>query len=197
MTNLFSEYNLLSCFKEKTKYKISWKTLNSADFGIPQKRSRIFIIGFKKACMFDWPEPMYADQVNGSLFLKPPLPAWMALEKVSGLPNHDIRIHGERVSDRYKLIKPGKRDKVDHTDRIHPDYPSGTVLVGSSNGGGRPFIHPSEPRHLTVREAARLQSFPDWWVFEGKNTQQYRQVGNAVPPIMAKILAEKIKASLI
>jgi DNA (cytosine-5)-methyltransferase 1 len=88
-----------------------------------------------------------------------------ALEYVDSLPNHDIRIHGERVRNRYEKIPPGGRDKIDHTDRIYPEKPSGTVLVGSKAGGGRPHIHPYFPRHITVREAARLQSFPDWYKF--------------------------------
>jgi len=116
---------------------------------------------------------------------------------MSGLPNHVLRVHSERVSTRYSKIVPGCRDKVDHTDRINPERPSGTVLVGSGKGGGRPFIHPFEHRHITVREAARLQSFPDWWIFQGGPTAQYRQVGNAVPPIMAKAIAKQIARSLL
>ena len=101
-------------------------------------------------------------------------PAHLALENTDGLPNHRIRPHGKRVKERYSKLAPGSRDKVDHTDRIDPDRPSGTVLVGSRAGGGRPFIHPHEPRHITVREGARLQSFPDWYIFAGPDTWQYR-----------------------
>ena len=124
------------------------------------------------------------------------LPAKLALEQVENLHNHDIRIHGERVRSRYEKIPPGSRDKVDHTDRIDPEKPSGTVLVGSKAGGGRPHIHPYVPRHITVREAARLQSFPDWYKFLGTSTAQYRQVGNAVPPLLAFAVGKSIQDTL-
>jgi len=70
------------------------------------------------------------------------------------------------------------------------------VLVGSSAGGGRPHIHPTEHRVITVREAARLQSFPDWYEFSGTGTAQYRQVGNAVPPLLAYEVGKKIAEAL-
>jgi len=123
-------------------------------------------------------------------------PSSWALGGVEGLPNHRKRPHGPRVKGRYARILPGERDATDHTDRIHPALPSGTVLVGSAAGGGRPHIHPFEDRVITVREGARLQSFPDWYVFRGTNTAQYRQVGNAVPPLLAYEVGKRIAAAL-
>ena len=159
-------------------------------------------MGFRsQKVVFDFPEPTHQDP-NGrnlGLFnseLNDWLPARFALENIDSLPNHRIRPHGKRVRDRYNNLPPGSRDKVDHTDRIDPDRPSGTVLVGSKAGGGRPFIHPFEPRHLTVREAARLQSFPDWYVFKGTDTWQYRAVGNAVPPLLTKAMGLQIAETL-
>jgi DNA (cytosine-5)-methyltransferase 1 len=59
------------------------------------------------------------------------------------------------------------------------------------------FIHPRQNRGLSVREAARLQSFPDWYEFKGNRDSQYQQVADAVPPLMAKAIAEQIRRMLI
>lgn len=191
---------LLDFFHEKTGYYIKWTKLNSVWFGVPQYRQRVIAVGFKDKEdyeNFNWPcrkHYEYMDQPE--LGLLAPRTASSALEDLySPVSNHVFRVHSERVSSRYSTVPQGGRDKKDHTDRIHPDKPSGTVLVGSGAGGGRPFIHPFEHRHITVREAARLQSFPDWWEFSGGPTASYRQVGNAVPPMMAKAIADSIASA--
>jgi len=192
--------NLLSFFESETGYYIKWIKLNAVWFGAPQLRKRVIAVGFrteKDFSKFTWPTAVFSDSVKQlELYKQPPRTSSQALELVSGLPNHTLRQHSERVSTRYSTIPPGGRDKKDHTDRIHPNKPSGTVLVGSGAGGGRPFIHPHEHRHITVREAARLQTFPDWWEFFGGPTSAYRQVGNAVPPMMARAIASRIAEAL-
>jgi DNA (cytosine-5)-methyltransferase 1 len=193
--------SLLAYFEHETRYRIFHKVLNAADYGIPQMRRRVFVVGFvDRDVDFQFPEPTHQSE-NGQLTLlsnvfKPWLPARFALEDVEGLPNHRIRPHGDRVRLRYSQIPVGGRDRVDHTDRVHPDRPSGTVIVGSRAGGGRPHIHPSIPRHLSVREAARLQSFPDWYEFQSTETWQYRAVGNAVPPLLALAVGKHISKAL-
>lgn len=186
-------------FQVETGYDIYTDILNAADYGVPQIRKRVFVVGFCQPVEFTFPSPKYRDPSSLDL-LNQHLPDWipakLALEQVENLHNHDIRIHGDRVRSRYEKIPPGSRDKVDHTDRIDPEKPSGTVLVGSKAGGGRPHIHPYIPRHITVREAARLQSFPDWYKFLGTSTAQYRQVGNAVPPLLALAVGKSIQDTL-
>jgi DNA (cytosine-5)-methyltransferase 1 len=191
---------LLQYFEEETGYKIFHSKLNAADFGIPQIRIRVFIIGFRsQEAKFEFPVATHQNpeknKTNGNGKVNW-LPAKFALENMEGTPNHRIRPHGDRVRIRYSQIPQGGRDKVDHTDRIHPEKPSGTVLVGSRAGGGRPHIHPEVPRHISVREAARLQSFPDWYVFQNTETWQYRAVGNAVPPLLGKVVCDSIARSL-
>lgn len=180
---------LIDYAQSVTQYKLHFARLNAAHFGIPQYRERVVVVGFRDEVNFDFPEPTVSltDGLSPSIW---------ALEEVDGLPNHDIRIHGERVRGRYERIAQGERDATDHTDRIHADRPSRTVLVGSSAGGGRPHIHPHEPRVITVREGARLQSFPDWYEFKGPGTSQYRQIGNAVPPLLAYEVGKKIAEAL-
>jgi DNA (cytosine-5)-methyltransferase 1 len=187
-------------FQAETGYDIHTDTLNSADYGVPQIRKRVFVVGFRQPTKFIFPLPEYRNPLKLDLDnhnLPEWIPARLALENVDGLYNQDIRIHGDRVRSRYEKIPQGGRDKIDHTDRIDPERPSGTVLVGSKAGGGRPHIHPYLPRHITVREAARLQSFPDWYRFLGTTTAQYRQVGNAVPPLLARAVGQSIKTALL
>jgi DNA (cytosine-5)-methyltransferase 1 len=184
-----------------TGYTIFPGKLNAATFGIPQFRERVFLVGFREPASFEFPTrpsgplseellaALAADQMEGS-------PSKWALTNVEDLANHKIRPHGDRVRTRYTKIKPGDRDRTDHTDRIDPNRPCGTVLVGSGAGGGRPHIHPTEHRVITVREAARLQSFPDWYEFQGTATAQYRQVGNAVPPLLVYEVGKKIAETL-
>ena len=198
--NKGNDWALLRSSFESTGYKLYEKVLNAADFGIPQIRKRLFVVGFRESVKFEFPMPTHRNPTQSLSLLEYCLPEWLpaklALENVSNLSNHDIRPHGDRVRNRYRLLPPGSRDSVDHTNRIHPDKPAGTVLVGSKAGGGRPHIHPYLPRHITAREAARLQSFPDWYVFQGTQTAQYRQVGNAVPPLLAYWVGEAIRQAL-
>lgn len=192
---------LIKYAKEKTGYYLHPARLNAVSFGVPQFRERVMIVGLRQDVHFEFPTAPTgpkAGQLIASLAsdaLEGVPSAW-ALASVAGLANHNIREHGPRVRRRYMSIAPGDRDRTDHTDRIDPDRPSGTVLVGSGGGGGRPHIHPFEPRVITVREAARLQSFPDWYVFQGGSTAQYRQVGNAVPPLLAYEVGKRIAEAL-
>ncbi|MGK7927064.1 MAG: DNA cytosine methyltransferase [Spirulina sp.] len=187
--------NLYDCFQVKTGYDLYTSILNSADYGVPQIRKRVFVVGFRQPTEFSFPHPDYRDPLSLDVLdpnLSDWIPAKFALECVDSVYNHNIRHHGDRVRRRYEKVPQGGRDKVDHTDRINPEKPSRTILVGSKAGGGRPHIHPYFPRHITVREAARLQSFPDWYKFLGTSTAQYRQVGNAVPPLLALAIGKSI-----
>lgn len=195
----------LNLIKEKYRdsgysYLNIWH-LNAADYGVPQIRKRVFIIGFRDdtGINFEMPPPSATHQPNSlsNGHSLPELPPYLTVRDAFGnmpddVQNNEPRMHGERVLNRYKSVPQGGRDAIDHTDRLEWGMPSGTVLVGSSKGGGRPFIHPEIHRHITVREAARLQGFPDNWVFKGGSTAQYRQVGNAVPPKLGKAVAAEV-----
>jgi DNA (cytosine-5)-methyltransferase 1 len=194
---------LYTYFEQETCYRLFSDTLNAANFGVPQLRERLFVVGFRStATDFSFPLPTHRDPAEPLPLQSAPeqLPIWvpvrLALAEVDGLPNHHLRPHGERVQNRYRTVPAGGRDAVDHTDRLHPDRPSPTVLVGSKTGGPRPHIHPAEPRHLSPREAARLQSFPDWYEFVGGPSWQYRAVGNAVPPFLALAVGTRIARAL-
>jgi DNA (cytosine-5)-methyltransferase 1 len=100
----------------------------------------------------------------------------------------------------HRLLPAGlqRARRSDHTrryGRIHPDEPSGTILTRCDPHWGS-FFHYSQDRIISVREAARIQSFPDWFRFTGSCTDQYKQVGNAVPPLLAKVIALHIRRLL-
>lgn len=127
-----------------------------------------------------------------------------------GIKNHQMTAHSPSTLEKIKSVEIGNKLANSQKTfgstyrRLNPDKPSPTV----TRSGYRDFIHPFENRMLTVRELACLQSFPRDWEFKGvrldsysskrKTTMtQFGQVGNAVPPKLAKILAESIKSQLI
>ena len=89
----------------------------------------------------------------------------------------------------------GSRDQLGRVDRLDPAKPSKTIIAGGNAGGGRSHLHPYIPRTLSVRESARLQTFPDNYIFTGSVARQFTQVGNAVPPVLGAQLAKAIKES--
>ncbi|MFB2834432.1 DNA cytosine methyltransferase [Floridanema evergladense] len=160
--------------------------INAAHYGVPQNRNRLFVFGHRTANMFGFPEP------NLNL-----VPCYKAFEKpVSGLENHTIRQHKAESIIRYMKLNYGERDKLGRVDRLNPNLPSKTVIGGGTKGGGRSHLHPIHPRTLTVRESARLQTFPDNFVFCGSSARQFTQVGNAVPPLLAFHLARAIYSQI-
>lgn len=156
--------------------------LDAADYGIPQKRQRLFIV---------------ASRVDGGFWPPAPSGAQVPCEKVFRLPmdaaqNHTTRLHKPASIARYMELGYGQRDRLGRVDRLDPRIPSKTVIAGGVSGGGRSHLHPHTPRTLSVRECARLQTFPDDYVFTGSSARQFTQVGNAVPPVLASRIATRI-----
>ena len=135
--------------------------------------------------------------------------ATLMREGSAGLPNHITTNTTEVAKERFKQIKPGnnfhslsaemkstyaKPERTQNTIylRLDPNGPSGTVV----NVRKSMWIHPVLDRAITVREAARLQSFPDSFEFVGSKDSQYQQVGNAVPPLLAKGIANNVLKNL-
>lgn len=155
--------------------------LNAANFFVPQNRWRVFIVGIIDGS-FRFPQKQFSM-----------VPCGKALEKpVDGLANNETREHKAGSIERYMKLDYGKRDKLGRVDRLNPMLPSKTVIAGGTKGGGRSHLHPHIPRTMSVRECARLQTFPDDFVFTGSPARQFTQVGNAVPPILAYYLARQI-----
>lgn len=173
-------------------------------YGVPQRRHRIIIVGMRRdlGLEFHVPSPKLCQGIDISVrsaIEKPPI--------AEGTPNHEFARVNETVVERLKWIKPGQnvftadmpeelRLKVKGATisqlyrRLRADQPSYTVI--GNGGGGMQMYHWSENRALTNREKARLQTFPDDFIFEGGVGSARRQIGMAVPPRGARVIFEGI-----
>lgn len=155
--------------------------LDASNHGVPQYRERLFVVGSRTNRIMSEP-PKLPSVGCGSVLDAIP----------NGLPNHDTRTHKAGSIERYMRLRYGQRDQLGRVDRLDPCLPSKTVIAGGTNGGGRSHLHPEIPRTLSVRECARLQTFPDSYVFLGPTARQFTQVGNAVPPVLAATMASAL-----
>ena len=171
---------------EKSGYNVNTPLIvKAAHHNVPQQRVRLFIIGSRTKEDLLPLIPNVDPLACGSLFEM----------SLSSAENHVTREHSAESVLRYMQLAYGKRDQLGRVDRLDPTKPSKTIIAGGTNGGGRSHLHPYIPRTLSVRESARLQTFPDNYLFTGPVARQFTQVGNAVPPVLAAQLAKIIKAS--
>ena len=173
----------------KAGYNTTWSVLNSANYGVPQKRMRFVMLGIRKDLEFSDvlfpPQPTHQDPnlLNDKERLLPWLTVGKALEHIPEpevalqIPNHE--------PSKYKLLFNGH---LGHRF-IDPDAPAPTVTGrGDEKGGVVVLHHPQNHRRMSPRELAIVQSFPDDFIFEGTKTSTYRQVANAVPPALGRAI---------
>lgn len=183
-------------------YEVSAHEYQVAEFGIPQFRSRVIIVGVLKGSKIHPMETTHTDPTKLFNNHKPFNTVKMALSNLPKpgvnvkLYNHIGREHSERIVERYRSLKFGERDPLTRINKLHPNRPSFTIIVGSDQGGGKGHVHPYQAREVTPRESARIQTFPDWWEFYGTGRHVIRQVGNAVPPLFAALIANHIKQTV-
>jgi DNA (cytosine-5)-methyltransferase 1 len=164
--------------------------INASDFQVPQHRIRLFVIGSRSKKKFRG-IPNGEEQIGcGNVLLDLPY-----IHSTAKIDNTETRVHNVSSILRYMMLNYGERDHLGRVDRLNPSTPSKTVIAGGMSGGGRSHLHPEVPRTLSVRECARLQTFPDDYVFLGPTARQFTQVGNAVPPLLAAKIGQAIATS--
>ncbi len=185
---------------ENIGYSVKSKIINTAEYGIPQVRKRVFFIGSRIEKNITFPDVNNKSKtVKQAIYDLPTLNSGDS----SSIPNHIAMNHSVQMLKKMSYISDGG-DRTEIPKSIRPqsgdvrkyiryqgDKPSITVT-----GDMRKVFHFNQNRALTVRELARLQTFPDSFVFQSSKISQQQQVGNAVPPLMAEIIANTLKISL-
>jgi DNA (cytosine-5)-methyltransferase 1 len=212
---------LLDEFKQTAAnlgYKVSEAVLDAADFGVPQHRKRLLVIGARDGMDIRFPLPSHTPEtwqtVRDSI---EDLPNPFSAEgSASALPNHDKDNISElnRVRISYVPEGGGREDippelrlpchavsvaTAGHRGvygRLWWDRPAGTITTKCNSFTRGRFAHPDQNRNITMREAARLQGFPDDFVFLGSRVEVAHQVGNAVPPPLAESVGRALISTL-
>jgi DNA (cytosine-5)-methyltransferase 1 len=174
-------------------YKTYWAVLNSADYGVPQKRMRFIMLGVQDD-MAELPPafpPTKTHRATDAPGLDPALIPWVTVGQALAHfpePTDSMEIPNHQFSS-YKLIFNGH---LGHRF-IAPDQPAPSVTGrGDDRGGVVVLHHPNNRRRMSVRELAAVQSFPDDFVFWGAKSSGYRQVANAVPPKLGQAIGRML-----
>lgn len=194
-------FNRIMKDMKEAGYKIYPNLYKFEEYGIPQARHRVIIIGIREDLPYEFkiPAPSGIIKTCRQALEEPPIPASAA--------NNELTKQSAQVQKRLSYIQPGqnaftanipeelqlkvKGAKISQIyKRLDPTKPAYTVT--GSGGGGTHIYHWTEPRALTNRERARLQTFPDTYVFEGSKEQVRKQIGMAVPAEGARIIFEAV-----
>ncbi|SDX87007.1 DNA (cytosine-5)-methyltransferase 1 [Allochromatium warmingii] len=206
---------------KKVGYMCFARTLNAADFGAPQIRERLFIVGSRDGKNFEWPQPTHQSlnenthAVQQDFFIEKFLPPWRTMREVLWSQghwhyknyNHDtavlwvknvVRPHDEPVT--WSLDRPSptigahqgaKLAFAPHGVPKEQIFRQQWHTLGRRQGDTPPVF--VEHQYLSDEELLKLQTFPRWWYLHGTRMQRVFQIGNAVPPVLAKVIGEAIK----
>ena len=219
--------------KPDLRYRVIWRLLNAADYGVPQKRERVFFVGFRADIEIPWSFPAPSHSREALLFTQwntgdywerhnvargnRPTPPPFVRMKYDGLffnepmglsPWQTVR---DAISDLGEpaccltagsfpnhILQPGARSYPGHTGSPL-DEPAKTLKAGDHGvpGGENMLRYPNgSVRYFSVRESCRLQTFPDEYVFSGSWTENMRQIGNAVPVTLGKVVLRSVRNAL-
>lgn len=186
-------------------YRISWELLDAASFGVPQHRERVIVVGLRgrRGDRFEFPDPTHGvdlDKGEDYAFVDvrqalAGLPPAAAPGEEATIANHVSRKHTAEVRASFEATQQGRRNDRFKRDRLRWDQPSKVIRAqgkrkkdDTARHSSHQAIHPVEHRQLTVRECARIQTFPDWYRLPATHCNGYRVVGDAVPPLLAKAI---------
>lgn len=193
--------------------------IDARDYGIPQRRKRVFVLGIRDDITLDleWP-PKRTHGNKKDRTRDPSLAAWVPAAEVFRKPvakddPNDVHMHhSQEIVDAFKSTPPNGGSRKDsnrilacHADhdghkdvygRIDPREPGPTMTTACINPSKGRFVHPTQHHGITVRQAARFQTFPDNFVFMGGLMAAGQQIGNAVPVELGKILLNSIRRAL-
>ena len=215
---------------DRCGYNAEAKILDSSDYGVPQRRKRLFVVGVRNGGKFVWPDPAERVNLRDAISDLPVLDPMLKEVGARVLPydgpisnfqrqarmccaeeernlvfDHVTRSVRADDLEIFKLMKPGMlySELPKHLQRYRSDIfrdkyhrlswnkPSRTITAHIAKDGYS-FIHPEQHRTLTVREAARIQTFPDHFRFAGYRSNQFTQIGNAVPPLVGESVGRAI-----
>lgn len=194
---------IIECF-EKLGYVVEAKIVCASEYGVPQNRYRVLFIGRKtedKNYTIRFPEKSKtpAPTIKDAIDKYPPLESG----ETSSIPNHEAMVHSAQMIEKMSYVKDGggredipesiRPQKGDIRKYIRYDSKKPSICI---TGDMRKVFHYSQNRALTVRELAAIQTYPDSFVFLGNKILQQQMVGNSVPPVLAKAIAESIKKML-
>jgi DNA (cytosine-5)-methyltransferase 1 len=198
-------------------YRTDVWQLRASDFGVPQIRQRLFVVGVRAGSLPSRPEPSRAPTVWEAIGDLPEVPFRPIAERSTGTPyasgakspyarrlrgtrktvtGCEVTRHDANLVDRLGALAAGEADSQTRHRRLDPNGVATTLTAGSRMRTACRPVHPFRPRVLTVREAARLASFPDSYEFPPEISEAWCQIGNAVPPVMAQAVFDSFREIL-
>lgn len=167
-------------------YNVQYRVLNAADYGVPQTRLRVIVVGVRKDVHFEYKYPSPTNSKDGANGL----PRWVSVsDALKDIPDPDLP--NNLPNHNYSKYKLSFNGYIGHRP-LNPDMPAPTVTARGDDKGGVVILpHPTAARRMSCRELATIQSFPLDYEFQGNRSSVYRQIGNAVPVLLGYAVAKQ------